>query len=182
MMRQIALGTGFIGVTLGLLWFGLAPMDQPNTDFNEVSRSEPDLMGLTPALPKPTAATETVVVVETPTAATFQGPSEEFDAIEALRAMSYGIMNELQVPAPKTQGRQQAALTPVVTPRPVSVHTQPQTGKHYTVQKGDSLPGLAFRFYGTTVAYMQIIDANPDQLNDPSDLRAGMTLTIPEIK
>ena len=41
----------------------------------------------------------------------------------------------------------------------------------YTVQPGDSLPGIAFRFYGTTVAYLQILDANQDVVRSPADLK-----------
>jgi nucleoid-associated protein YgaU len=96
-------------------------------------------------------------------------PTEALDPVtDALRAMSYGIVSELQkpvqTPAPKTT---------------VASTTKAFGGQTYTVQQGDSLPGIAFRFFGTTVAYLDILAANEDVLTDPGDLQAGMVLRIP---
>ncbi|MFW2541056.1 LysM peptidoglycan-binding domain-containing protein [Primorskyibacter sp. 2E107] len=203
MIKQAFLGTGFIAVTLGFLWFGLAPQPQQTPDFNEVSRSDPSLLGLTPAIPqsapvqpvpKPQGQPERVaapapepksvpapVAVADPTPAPTPKPVARGDAMEQLRAMSYGIMQEMKAAKPASPApaplREQASLDPAPAPAAPAV-AEPQ-GQKYTVKPGDSLPGIAFRFYGTTVAYFQIIDANPDQLTEPADLKAGMVLTIP---
>ncbi|WP_136441902.1 LysM peptidoglycan-binding domain-containing protein [Pacificoceanicola onchidii] len=207
MMKQALFGTGFIGITLGLLWFGLAPLPDEKTDFNEVSRSEPDLFGLTPAIPQPRTAQVPVaqpkpepapsiaakpapaptpepvqaVVAVQPAPSPMLLPEASDDAMEKLRAMSYGIMQEMKAAKPGTESRvapqEEAKLAPAPIPTPAPV-PEPE-GQQYTVKPGDSLPGIAFRFYGTTVAYFQIIEANPDMLTEPADLKAGMVLTIP---
>lgn len=53
-------------------------------------------------------------------------------------------------------------------------------GTEYTVETGDTLTGIAFRFYGRASVYQWIIDANTDQLGaDGTKLRAGMKVIIP---
>ncbi len=108
---------------------------------------------------------------------------------DAVTVMSYGIIGAFQAQGAAMTG------TPVqVTPTPEPVAriralADEQTAaaeapkaivRTYTVKEGDSLPGIAFRFYGTTVAYLQILNANPDVLADPGELRAGMVLRVPE--
>ena len=52
----------------------------------------------------------------------------------------------------------------------------PQT---YTVQAGDTLSGIAKRFYGQAKDYTAIFDANRDQLDDPDKIKPGQVLKIP---
>jgi len=52
-------------------------------------------------------------------------------------------------------------------------------GQSYTVQPGDTLSKIAKQFYGNANAYMEIFNANKDQLQDPDKIRAGQQLTIP---
>ncbi len=61
-------------------------------------------------------------------------------------------------------------------PRPSDTGGNSRT---YVVQRGDTLGKISFRFYGTTRRYMDIYDANRDQLDSPSDIRVGQTLIIP---
>jgi phage tail protein X len=107
----------------------------------------------------------------------------DVDVINRLRAMSYGIVEEMKKPV---SGGAAAPLTGVVlspsTVAPAPATTTASAGRSYTVQQGDSLPGIAFRFYGTTVAYLDILSVNRDLLSDPSELRAGMTLRIPDLQ
>jgi len=49
----------------------------------------------------------------------------------------------------------------------------------YTVQPGDTLSGIAQRFYGDGSQYMRIFHANRDQLNDPNLIYPGQVLHIP---
>lgn len=49
----------------------------------------------------------------------------------------------------------------------------------YTVQKGDTLSHIAQRQYGKASEYKRIFEANRDQLNNPDQIREGMTLRIP---
>ena len=47
------------------------------------------------------------------------------------------------------------------------------------MQPGDTLSGIAKRFYGNANAYMKIFEANGDQLSDPDKIKVGQTLRIP---
>lgn len=49
----------------------------------------------------------------------------------------------------------------------------------YVVRSGDTLSKISGRFYGTTGRYMEIYDANRDQLSSPTNIRVGQTLIIP---
>lgn len=72
-----------------------------------------------------------------------------------------------------------------VNPKPVGT-TQtvgtPAEGQAttYTVQSGDTLSGIAKRFYGNANEYMDIFNANRDQLSDPDKIQVGQVLKIPQ--
>lgn len=51
----------------------------------------------------------------------------------------------------------------------------------YEIQSGDSLASLAFKFYGNSLEYTRILEANPF-LEWWGELTLPMELTIPEIK
>jgi len=50
----------------------------------------------------------------------------------------------------------------------------------YTVQAGDTLSGIAKKFLGSANAYMDIFNANKDQLSDPDKIQPGQVLKIPQ--
>jgi nucleoid-associated protein YgaU len=50
----------------------------------------------------------------------------------------------------------------------------------YTVQAGDTLSGIAKRFLGNANEYMEIFNANRDQLSDPDKIQPGQVLKIPQ--
>lgn len=50
----------------------------------------------------------------------------------------------------------------------------------YTVKSGDTLGKIAKETLGQASAYMEIYDANRDQLNDPNVIRPGQVLKIPQ--
>jgi LysM repeat protein len=53
-------------------------------------------------------------------------------------------------------------------------------GQTYTVKAGDTLSGIAKQFLGNANAYMDIFNANRDQLSDPDKIRPGQVLKIPQ--
>lgn len=63
-----------------------------------------------------------------------------------------------------------------VSPQAAAVGT---SGKTYTVQPGDTLSGIAKKHLGDGNAYMQIFNANKDQLTDPDQIKPGQVLRIP---
>jgi nucleoid-associated protein YgaU len=50
----------------------------------------------------------------------------------------------------------------------------------YTVKAGDTLSGIARELLGNANAYMQIFEANRDQLSDPDEIKPGQVLKIPK--
>ena len=52
--------------------------------------------------------------------------------------------------------------------------------KTYTVQPGDTLSGIAKRLLGNANDYMEIFNANRDQLSDPDKIKPGQVLKIPQ--
>jgi LysM repeat protein len=50
----------------------------------------------------------------------------------------------------------------------------------YTVQPGDTLSGIAKKFLGNANEYMDIFNANRDQLTDPDKIKPGQVLKIPQ--
>lgn len=76
--------------------------------------------------------------------------------------------------------------------RPGATHAQPTgtsgqaatvpggAGNTYTVQAGDTLSGISKKFYGHANDYMDIFNANKDQLSDPDKIKPGQVLKIPQ--
>jgi LysM repeat protein len=50
----------------------------------------------------------------------------------------------------------------------------------YTVKSGDTLSAISKRLLGSANRYMDIFNANKDQLSDPDKIKVGQTLTIPK--
>jgi LysM repeat protein len=65
--------------------------------------------------------------------------------------------------------------TPTRTAAPAAATT-----KTYTVQSGDTLSAIAKKFLGNANDYMEIFNANRDQLTDPDKIKPGQVLKIPQ--
>lgn len=61
-----------------------------------------------------------------------------------------------------------------------AVGTAGQAAKTYTVKEGDTLSKIAKEHLGDAKAYMDIYNANRDQLTDPDRIRPGQVLKIPQ--
>jgi nucleoid-associated protein YgaU len=61
-----------------------------------------------------------------------------------------------------------------------SAGTQTPAMTTYTVQQGDTLSAIAKRFLGNANDYMDIFNANRDQLKDPDVIKPGQVLKIPQ--
>src|SRR5919106_4769180 len=64
--------------------------------------------------------------------------------------------------------------TPHQTAAPAAAFTT------YTVQSGDTLSAIAKKFLGNANDYMEIFNANRDQLSDPDKIKPGQVLKIPQ--
>jgi LysM repeat protein len=67
---------------------------------------------------------------------------------------------------------------PGATPRQTSAPAAAMTT--YTVQSGDTLSAIAKKFLGNANDYMEIFNANRDQLTDPDKIKPGQVLKIPQ--
>jgi nucleoid-associated protein YgaU len=76
-------------------------------------------------------------------------------------------LNTIRVPqAPK----------PEPAPKPAD---QPQE-VYYEVKPGDTLSGIALKYYGKASAYPKIFEANRDILDNPDLIKPGQRLRIPD--
>lgn len=59
---------------------------------------------------------------------------------------------------------------------------EPETAEEtvYVVQPGDTLGGIALKYYGDANKYMKIFEANRDILDNPDLIKPGQELKIPE--
>jgi LysM repeat protein len=78
------------------------------------------------------------------------------------------------------------ASDPAVAVGPVTGGTTPAPGNEeaapprtYTVVKGDTLWGIAQRYYGAGAQWNKIFDANTDQIKDPHWIYPGQEFVIP---
>ncbi len=71
---------------------------------------------------------------------------------------------------------QSAVRQPSASSAPASAS---QTNETYTVQAGDTLSAIAKKYLGNANAYMDIFNANKDQLSDPDKIKPGQVLKIP---
>ena len=60
----------------------------------------------------------------------------------------------------------------------IDPNAKPQ-GSTYTVKAGDTLSKIAKEHLGDANAYMDIFNANKDQLTDPDKIKPGQVLKIP---
>jgi nucleoid-associated protein YgaU len=51
---------------------------------------------------------------------------------------------------------------------------------YYEVKSGDTLSGIAKKVLGSANRYMDIFNANKDQLSDPDKIKVGQRLVIPK--
>lgn len=58
----------------------------------------------------------------------------------------------------------------------------PETATTYTVQRGDTLEGIALKVYGDRRALADLLAANRDQVSDPRRLLPGTVLILPGIE
>lgn len=57
----------------------------------------------------------------------------------------------------------------------------PENATYYTVVQGDSIDGIANKFYGNANLYWAIMDANPKLMSE-LDISAGDVLMIPDFE
>ena len=90
-----------------------------------------------------------------------------WNAIKTIPDWQKEVMADIQVKA-----QAQAA--------PAASSSKPPQMQTYTVQSGDTLGSIAKRMLGNASSYMEIFNANRDQLSDPNMIKPGQVLKIPQ--
>jgi nucleoid-associated protein YgaU len=88
-----------------------------------------------------------------------------WDAIKTIPSWSQEIVADIRA-RPQT-----AASTGNAGPQPAAT---------YTVKSGDTLSKIAKETLGDANAYMDIFNANRDQLTDPDQIKPGQVLKLPQ--
>jgi nucleoid-associated protein YgaU len=93
-----------------------------------------------------------------------------WDAIKTVPDWPNEIVADIKATGAGTSG---AAATAGTT-------AAPDTQRTYTVKSGDTLGKIAKEMLGDVGAYMDIFNANKDQLSDPDKIKPGQVLKIPQ--
>ena len=91
------------------------------------------------------------------------------DAVETKNTINQIAIDQ---PTPHAAGKAFGTTTPVGT-------TTATEHRMHDVVSGDTLSGLAKKYYGDASKYNKIFEANRDQLNDPDKIKVGQKLKIP---
>ncbi|HEV7241069.1 MAG TPA: LysM peptidoglycan-binding domain-containing protein [Thermoanaerobaculia bacterium] len=79
----------------------------------------------------------------------------------------------IEQPTPQAAGAAPAGA------KPAAAAPAAAEARVHTVVSGDTLSGLAKKYYGDASKYNRIFEANRDQLNDPDKIKVGQKLKIP---
>ncbi len=76
------------------------------------------------------------------------------------------------------QGVTKVVADDLVAPEPKPEETE-EKSEVYEIVSGDTLGGIAKRYYGNASKYMQIFEANRDIIDDPNKIYPGQKIRIP---
>jgi nucleoid-associated protein YgaU len=96
-----------------------------------------------------------------------------WDAIKTVPDWQKEVVADIKV-------KQGAAATTQSTPGFSGPNANTTAATTYTVQSGDTLSAISKRFLGSANRYMDIFNANKDQLTDPDKIKPGQVLKIPQ--
>ena len=96
-----------------------------------------------------------------------------WNALKTVPDWQKDIVADIKV-SPSAAGQ---TASPASQPAPAAPS---QASETYTVQAGDTLSAIARKFLGNANAYMEIFNANKDQLSDPDKIKPGQVLKIPQ--
>ena len=99
-----------------------------------------------------------------------------WNALKTVPDWQKDIVADLKVRPGAQTGKPASAGTPASS----SAQASSSGDQSYTVQSGDTLSAIAKRFYGQANDYMEIFNANRDQLSDPDKIKPGQVLKIPQ--
>ena len=116
-----------------------------------------------------------------PVVQTIESFSAEGAKVEAQSLDGDKLLLKASVPSPVVANRVWDAIKQVDPSYSDLHHEITTTGQtqEYTIQSGDNLSKISKRFYGSANDYEKIAQAN--NISDPDKIRAGQTITIPNL-
>lgn len=92
-----------------------------------------------------------------------------------------GYLAALRGEAGTTAGKEiDSRVRTAAKPVPAKIRPSPKARpSSVIVVNGDTLGGIAWRYYGDALAYVKIFEANKDRLESPDQIRVGATLRLP---
>lgn len=84
---------------------------------------------------------------------------------------------EVPIPIRSSPAAQQPATEP--PPPTPPAREPPPAVQEYVVRRGDTLSGIAKAFYGKSALWRVIYEANQDVIDDPDQVKPGITIKIP---
>jgi len=97
-----------------------------------------------------------------------------WNAIKTIPDWQKEIVADIKVAA----GAHAPASAPAAPAQSAAPHDE--GSRTHTVQAGDTLSAIAKKYYGNANDYMEIYNANRDQLSDPNKISPGQVLKIPQ--
>ncbi len=97
------------------------------------------------------------------------------DGVVALsgKAKSAEAMEKAVLMAGNVEGVTEVTIDDLESPAPAD------SVEYYTIVKGDTLSGIAKKFYGNAMAYPKIFEANREVIRDPNLIYPGQKIRIP---
>ncbi|MDH3468574.1 MAG: peptidoglycan-binding protein LysM [Gammaproteobacteria bacterium] len=89
------------------------------------------------------------------------------------KAESAEAMEKAVLMAGNVKGVSQVTIDDLESPTPAA------SVEYYTIVKGDTLSGIAKKFYGNAMAYSKLFDANREVIKDPNLIYPGQKIRIP---
>ena len=83
--------------------------------------------------------------------------------------------------AGNVKGVEKVIADGVSVPPPPPEEPPPPPVQYYVIERGDTLSGIAKRFYGNAMKYPQIFEANREVIEDPDKIYPGQKIRIPEL-
>jgi len=80
----------------------------------------------------------------------------------------------------KSEAKSQSSLPSAKPNISQKAKPKPKANQTHVVSSGESLAGIAFRYYGRNSAYQLIFEANRDTLASPDKIKTGQKLIIPQ--
>ena len=93
-------------------------------------------------------------------------------------SLTTAVRDQAILIAGNVQGVEKISADDLRAPEPTPEEPE-EKAEIYEIVSGDTLGGIAKRYYGKASAYMKIFEANKDIISDPNKIYPGQKIRIP---